>query len=61
MRILTSLELRIVVNELKENYLNSKLAKIYLPKTRILRLELHRAGRGRSTLIVDSGVGMYLS
>ena len=61
MRILTSLELRIVVNELKENYLNSKLAKIYLPKTRILRLELHRAGQGRSTLIVDSGVGMYLS
>ena len=61
MRVLTSLELRIVVNELKEHYLNSKLAKIYLPKTKILRLELHRAGRGKSTLIVDSGVGMYLS
>jgi len=61
MRILTSLELRIVVKELKENYLNSKLAKIYLPKSKTLRLELHRAGRGRSTLIVDSGIGMYLS
>mgnify|MGYP001277774921 CR=1 FL=1 len=61
MRVLTSLELRIVVNELRKDYLNSKLAKIYLPKTKTLRLEFHRAGKGKSTLIVDSGIGMYLS
>ena len=61
MRMLTSLELRVIVNELRKDYLNSKLAKIYLPKTKTLRLELHRAGKGKSTLIVDSGIGMYLS
>ena len=61
MKVLTNLELEVVVRELNDIILNSKVAKIFLPETRILRLDLHKSNIGKSTLIIDSGKGIYLS
>ena len=61
MKVLTNLELEVVVKELNEKILNSKVSKIFLPETRILRIDLHKSNIGKSTLIIDSGKGIYLS
>tara|TARA_Y100000034_G_scaffold97773_1_gene119522 strand:+ start:1130 stop:3061 length:1932 start_codon:yes stop_codon:yes gene_type:complete len=60
-KVLTSLELGVIVEELRASVLNSKVSKIFIPKSKTLRLELHKTGLGRQTLIIDSGVGVYLS
>lgn len=61
MKVLTNLELEVVVKELNEAILNSKVSKIFLPETRILRIDLHKSSVGKSALIIDSGKGIYLS
>jgi len=61
MKVLTNLELEVVVKELNDKILNSKVSKIFLPETRILRIDLHKSNVGKSALIIDSGKGMYLS
>jgi len=61
MKVLTNLELEVIVRELNDIILNSKVAKIFLPETRILRIDLHKSNIGKSTLIIDSGKGIYLS
>ena len=61
MKVLTNLELEVVVRELNEKILDSKVSKIFLPETRILRLDLHKSNIGKYSLIIDSGKGIYLS
>ena len=61
MKVLTNLELEVVVRELNEKVLDSKVSKIFLPETRILRLDLHKSNIGKYSLIIDSGKGIYLS
>ena len=61
MKILTNLELEVIIRELNEKILNSKVSKNFLPETRILKIELHKSNIGKSRLIIDSGKGIYLS
>ena len=61
MKVLTNLELEVVVRELNEKILDSKVSKIFLPETKILRLELYKSNIGKYSLIIDSGKGIYLS
>ncbi len=58
-KILTSLELLAVVNELKA-LRGARINKIYLPETRLLLLVLHKPGANYQ-LKIDSGVGAYLT
>ena len=58
MKVLTNLELEVVVRELNELILDSKVSKIFLPETKILRIELHKSNKGKYNLIIDSGKGI---
>lgn len=59
MKILTSLELLAVINELKA-LKGAKINKIYQPESRILILIFHKPD-GNYQLKIDSGVGAYLT
>ena len=57
-KILTSLELAVVVRELQQ-LVGSKVSKIHQTSTRVLVLNLFKTGGDKFLLKIDSGVGMY--
>jgi predicted ribosome quality control (RQC) complex YloA/Tae2 family protein len=57
-KVLTSLELSVVVKELQQ-LVGSKVNKIHQPSSRILMLDLFKTGGHKFLVKVDSGVGMF--
>jgi predicted ribosome quality control (RQC) complex YloA/Tae2 family protein len=57
-KVLTSLELSVVVRELQQ-LVGSKVNKINQPSTRVLMLDLFKTGGHKFLVKVDSGIGMY--
>jgi len=59
-KILTSLELAVVVRELQQ-LVGAKISKIHQPNSRLLLFNLFKTGGTKFLLKVDSGVGMYVT
>jgi predicted ribosome quality control (RQC) complex YloA/Tae2 family protein len=59
-KVLTSLELSVVVRELQQ-LIGVKINKIHQPSSKVLILNLFQTGGNKFLLKIDSGTGMYLT